>query len=348
MSSNDFSDGDAFVGAERVGLIILGIIPPLIMIPLNIFILHIYSKYNKTKIGGLPMFKTTVVFIIITVMFYICYCLRAINFCYGDMEYERVILAVSVPLYGGHFLFFIVLLFQRLRKIFEDSQYELNKCTANVFYFLVAFGLVDAVLFILLRSILDIDGIWWRLFHAIGLLAIFATYVWISILYIIKLFNVVQDTVKNSYQIEQSSSSAISASTISSTQNVSSRRTNERFLTPITKYTLLTTISLLINLIYTGITQRPKHNYYHYTPICLALLFWQLSISVNIIGFALGFHFSQSLYTKICARPDKSCKLCFQFMVYFTLQKKENKEQKKEIKAGKTIVLEIQQTNNKT
>ena len=82
MSADGFPEGDHFVGVERISILILTAIPPLIMIPFNLFILYMYAKFNKNMNEGMPLFKTTVVFIIFTIGFYICYTIRGINFCY--------------------------------------------------------------------------------------------------------------------------------------------------------------------------------------------------------------------------------------------------------------------------
>eukprot|EP01084_Bolivina_argentea_P041614 76798_1 len=341
-----------FIDGERVAMLILTIIPTITMVPLNIFILYIYTKYHKQMTDGLPKFKTTFTFIILTILFFILYCLRGINFCYGDFKYDGLYIMSATPFYGGHFLFFCILLFDRLRTIFNNTQYELSKCTKNTFWGLVIFGISDAVLFVIVRFI-PIISQWGNIFYFIGTATIILTYLWISFLYIIKLFKVVRDSTRSACnETSMRSEMSFTPSPIARSTSVSSAsprageiKANKQILSSMTKYTILTTISIVTNMSFWCIPFLERGSYFmHWFTY---LLLWQLSISVNIIGFGLGFHFSHSLYTKLCVHADRICELCFENMVYCVIIGKVNSNKEQANVDEKNIEIQIQKEENK-
>eukprot|EP01083_Nonionella_stella_P087403 243168_1 len=326
------SQPTTFIGSERVAMLILALVPPALMLPLIIFILLKYTKYHRQLADGMPMFKTTIVFIVLTILFYINYCLRGINFCYGHFKHDGLYIITSTPLYGGHFLFFTVLLFQRLRQIFNDTQYKLAIYTKRIFYGLVVFGLTDAALFILMRFV-DMEGDFGLIFYLIGTAAIIVTYLWISILYIIKLFKVMRDSTQSALPPVPSTQGSrhkfasksnpfpprlVLSSSVSRSRK-QSIQANEHILASITKYCVLTTMSLVTNIVFWCTPFISQDNYFEFQFVYLLL--WQLSISVNICAFALGFHFSKELYLKLCVRTDTLCRSCFQKMVDCVVEK---------------------------
>eukprot|EP01084_Bolivina_argentea_P253878 426624_1 len=310
-----------FTGSERVAMVFISTIPVIAMIPLSVFILYMYVKYNKKKKHGLPKFKTTVTFIVVTILFYVNYTFRGINLCYGDFKYDSLYILMSTPLYGGHFFFFVILLFCRLDQVFNDTKYGLNKKTKIFFYFLVLFGLLTAVSFMLF---VGTQISWWSYYsYIVGTTAVLMSYIWLSLLYVIKLFKTVRDFTQASSQSGATSSNA-----------------NRRILSSITKYTLLNTISVVTNILFWSVPFMNAQTDHHFIQKCLYLMCWQLSITVNILAFVLGFHFSSKLYWKLCGKVDSYCKICFENMVYCVIQRS------KPTTDEKNIELEIQQQKN--
>eukprot|EP01084_Bolivina_argentea_P037274 68931_1 len=305
----------------------------IIMLPIMFSITYSYMKNKKELADKSAMFGTGVLYFLITILFYINYALRLLNYLtYGKHSLDNILINTTALLYGGHFTLLIILLFGRIYYVFNDTQYKLAPITLIIFFFLLIFGFIDVAFFG--YAVLFNNSKIKNISYIAGTFAIDFTIIWIAILYVYKLFQVIKTTSKYSIRRRHSISSVTSFSktrSFSRKSNIESsaaKNPNDALLVTITKYTVLSTISILISMFfwmipYIGLTV----NWFVY--VMLYNAFMWLDITSNVMAFTMGYKFYNNFYIKLCQCPDNICKLCFECLVFYAIRDKKIARQSK-------------------
>eukprot|EP01084_Bolivina_argentea_P266940 452944_1 len=188
----------------------------------------------------------------------------------------------STFFYGSHLILLIALLFARIYFIFDETLYKLSETTIHIFIALFIFEICDVAIYILLVTCTiplkpyQSDQLLF-ITYLIGVANMFVIVLWISILYVYKLFTILSNTSDNSNPI------------------------TEKLFTSVTKHTLLALIwiSTLISFWCIPISFRQYLNYDAY--LLLHHGFMLLDVNTNAFTFVLGFQFAHKTYMRCCS-----------------------------------------------
>eukprot|EP01084_Bolivina_argentea_P307974 532409_1 len=254
-----------------------------IMIPITVFIMYHYCKNKAHLTSGTAMFRTGFCYFLFTLIFCINYCGRLLNECFGQYQYDYLFACSTAFLYGTHFVLLIYLLFCRLYYVFKPSAHKLSKSTICIFMILCSIEVIDVISFITIVYLTNDDHIMIFITYSIGVINIIVITVFITTLYIYKLFQVIKDNPTTH---------------------------NEPLLNNITKYTVLALIWISTAICFWCIPYAAKRfNSHLYTILYHA--FMLLDVSANDISFMFGYGFADKLYKRSCSYTHSKCKLCF-------------------------------------
>lgn len=289
---------DGHIG--KIFLISLVFISALILIPMNLVIIYYYYKNKSNLSAKTANFKTGLCYFVITLLFYINFCFRLLNECYGDISYGYIFVCTTALFYGLHFMLLIYLLFCRIYYVFNNTQYKLSKLTLYTFVGLCIFCLSDVGAFTFVVFYTNDDShILIFILYSIGVITIILITIWITLLYIYKLFRLIRN-------------------------NSSMTPQNDKLIANVTKYTILAIIWISTGIIFWFAPFIALYGMDYLKYLILYHTFILLDVSANNIAFVLGYHFADKIYLKCCNKLDKIFRKCLEGLVNFTRQNEIN------------------------
>ena len=320
------------LGAEKATIVIMAILP-IIMIIATIFITHSFIKMNRSlDKKKSSMFKTTVLYFISTILLYISLTIKLIYECYGTYRSNDSLTTLTIGVfYGLHFLLLILLLFTRLKHVFETSTYALSKCSIYFFISLCVLGIIDGCIFF--YFIINRHGNMVKISYVLGTLLILIATIWVISIYIYKLFTVIRNSQRHRLPaFSRSVSSRTSSSKPStSTKAKSAAESADTLLPTISKYTVTAMFCILSSVLFWIVAIAvpsdggfPRLFSYHF---CLFI-----DVTVNLVCFVLGYGYTNKVYYKYCGCIDKCCRiLCGRLVLISLCHKIEHDQPDKDV-----------------
>eukprot|EP01084_Bolivina_argentea_P193916 332665_1 len=289
------------------------------LIPATSIILYYYWK-NKDKLNANPlMFKGGFCYFLFTPLFCINYCT---NLLYESLsnsnELDTIFLLTGTFFNGAQLIWLIALLFGRIYFIFNETAYKVSNTTMYIFISLCIFEIFDVTFYVLLQTgdiSVNKHHEFAFLTYFIGVINMLVLVLWITILYVYKLFQIISNTGN-------------SCGTVS-----------EKLLTIMTKHTVLALIWISTSICFWCIpfALKPFLN----SDIYLLLYhgFILLDVNANAFTFLLGFQFAHKMYLKCCSCTHNKCKKMFKhILVVKTVKPTKDKVHISEMVAPKTKV----------
>ena len=273
----------------------ISIIPILVII----FIIYNMKKFmNIRKEGEVSLYKGTILYFIVTIiLLLICSCVT-LNKCFGNNLGDTILATSQLMLYQIHFTLYLLLLFFRLYHVFKASVYSLSKWTKYLYIFAIFLVYILTGFIYYFFLVHYWTGIWFML--GLVLYAVFILdMVWIEILYVYKLFRVVKNTTNKGDK-------------------------ESVLLVSISRYTILSTLSVIVSLIWLIINAMQYDIFQPFPRIFAMAVGYIIDIVSNIMCFTLGYAYSNGIYGKLCGCVDKQCRRCCSVLISLSMDKSDN------------------------
>ena len=95
----------------KIVLILLIAISLFMLIPINLVIIYQYCKNKSNLSAKAANFNAGLLYFIVTLLFYLNYCARLLNECYGVIDYGYIFVCTTAFFYGIRNPFFTSSLF---------------------------------------------------------------------------------------------------------------------------------------------------------------------------------------------------------------------------------------------
>eukprot|EP01084_Bolivina_argentea_P021415 39798_1 len=264
------------------------------LIPATSIILYYYCKNRNNINGQASMFKAGFCYFLSILLFCINYCINLSYECVSDTyNFDNIFLLTGTFFYGTHLILLIVLLFARVYFIFVETAYALSHTSIWIFISLCIFEIFTVAIYVLLTTTASPHAGLTLISYFIGVVNMLIIVLWITILYVYKLFQIIANSANSCNPI------------------------TEKLLTNVTKHTVLALIWISTSICFWCIpfvyATRPNLNFDTY--LLLHHGFILLDVNTNGFTFVLGFQFAHKIYMKCCSCTHNKFKKRFKKLV---------------------------------
>ena len=211
------------------------------------------------------------------------------------MQYDDILHVASSVIYGIHFILLIYLLFGRVWYIFRDTEYRLSLKTVYCFVTFCVFQLCSAGSFMFIVWMTNQHDSSIFIAYLFGSISMLIITIWITLLYIYKLFQVIS-------------------------HNADSK--NDVLLQSITKYTVLAIVWISTAICFWIIPLMEDNLLNSSWYFVIYHGFMLLDVATNDIAFFLGFSFTDKLYMRLCSCLHGLIEKIFVFLVQYAQKRR--------------------------